>query len=163
MSAVMSAVMSTPTGAAVRPGPESAAALLLRQLGEGLRQDLAAYDGLRQLLDQQFNAALQHDAARMSGLADDILTQVAALDVQRARRRELLVALLGSAIEPSVRALLQRLPASLAQPLAVQWRALEQALTSCKALNLRNCELITEQQALMQQLLGREEHVYAQR
>ena len=155
----MSAVMASP----VRPGPDSPAATMLRQLTDGLRQDLAAYDGLRGLLEQQFNAALKHDADQMSELSAQILTQVAALDVQRARRRELLVALLGSAVEPSVRHLLQRLPASTAQPIAVQWRALEQALTVCKTLNLRNCQLISEQQALMQQLMGREEHVYAQR
>lgn len=147
----------------VRPGADSPAAVMLRQLGDGLRQDLSAYDDLRELLNRQFNAALKHDADQMSELSARILTQVAALDVQRARRRELLVSLLGSAVEPSVRSLLQRLPASMAQPIAVQWRALEQALTACKTLNLRNCQLISEQQALMQQLMGREEHVYAQR
>ncbi len=155
----MSAVMSS----MVRPGADSPAAVMLRQLSDGLRQDLSAYDDLRELLNQQFNAALKHDADQMSELSARILTQVAALDVQRARRRELLVSLLGSAVEPSVRSLLQRLPASTAQPIAVQWRALEQALTACKTLNLRNCQLISEQQALMQQLMGREEHVYAQR
>lgn len=147
----------------VRPGADSPATVMLRQLGDGLRQDLSAYDDLRELLNRQFNAALKHDADQMSELSARILTQVAALDVQRARRRELLVSLLGSAVEPSVRSLLQRLPASMAQPIAVQWRALEQALTACKTLNLRNCQLISEQQALMQQLMGREEHVYAQR
>lgn len=155
----MSAVMSS----MARPGADSPAAVMLRQLTDGLRADLAAYDELRELLNQQFNAALKHDADQMSELSARILTQVAALDVQRARRRELLVSLLGSAVEPSVRMLLQRLPASTAQPIAVLWRALEQALTACKTLNLRNCQLITEQQALMQQLMGREEHVYAQR
>ncbi len=155
----MSAVMSS----MVRPGADSPAAVMLRQLTDGLRHDLAAYDDLRELLNQQFNAALKHDADQMSELSARILTQVATLDVQRARRRDLLVSLLGSAVEPSVRTLLQRLPASAAQPIAVLWRALEQALTACKTLNLRNCQLITEQQALMQQLMGREEHVYAQR
>lgn len=141
----------------------SRAALLLKQLRDGLDHDQAGYQRLHGLLEAQFQAALRHQADAMAELADGILAQVAELDAQRERRQQLLVALLGRNGTPSLKALLARLPQASAQPLAQLWRHLQLALADCKALNLRNCQFIIEQQALMQQLLGREEATYAQR
>ena len=142
---------------------DSTAAVMLQQLGEGLAQDLRGYEALRELLDRQFHAALRHEAEAMAALSAEILAQAAEMEAQRTRRRELLVALLGRAAQPSLRALLERLPAATAEPIATLRRAIERALAECKAMNLRNAQLIGEQQALMQQLLGREEHIYAER
>lgn len=142
---------------------DSTAVVMLQQLGEGLSQDLRGYEALRALLERQFHAALRHEAEVMAALSAEILAQAAEMEAQRSRRRELLVALLGRAAQPSLRALLERLPAATAEPIATLRRAIERALAECKAMNLRNAQLIGEQQALMQQLLGREEHVYAER
>lgn len=140
----------------------SAAAKLLGQLREGLASDQLAYGRLQGLLERQFQAALAHRADEISALAAAILAQVAELEAQRQRRHDVLVALLGRSGTPSLRALLRRLPQASARPLAELWRTLQASLSTCKALNLRNCQLMNEQQALMQQLLGRQEHVYAQ-
>lgn len=142
---------------------DSTAGTLLRQLREGLSQDLRGYGALRELLDRQFHVALRHQADEIAALSARILAQAAEIDAQRTHRRELLTALLGSVGQPSLRALLERLPPEVAEPLLALRQAIERALAECKAMNLRNAQLITEQQALMQQLLGREEHVYAQR
>ncbi|UXH76889.1 flagellar protein FlgN [Roseateles amylovorans] len=149
-------------GTAMRRGPESTVAVLLQHLREGLRLDLRRYGELRALLEGQFGAALAHDPVRMGELSAAILALSDEFEVTRLRRHELLVALLGRGTPTHLRALVERLPDAAAEPLLTLWRQLETALSECKALNLRNCELISEQQALMQQLLGREEHVYAQ-
>ncbi|MBO9689678.1 MAG: flagellar export chaperone FlgN [Mitsuaria chitosanitabida] len=153
----------TADGARQRAHAIGSAAEMIRQLHAGLSEDLQGYGALRELLQRQFHAALSHQAEAISELSSAILTQAAELDAQRARRRELLVALLGRQARPDLRTLIEKLPDTSAAPLAALRRALDQALSECKALNLRNAQLISEQQALMQQLLGREEHVYEQR
>lgn len=161
----MSALLTSPTADAARKRAHAigSAAEMIRQLRAGLTEDLQAYVALRELLERQFHAALSHQAEAIQSLSAQILAQAADLDAQRARRRELLVALLGRQARPDLRTLIARLPAVTGEPLLALRRALDQALSECKALNLRNAQLITEQQALMQQLLGREEHVYEQR
>ncbi len=141
--------------------PDSTAAVMLQQLNEALSQDLSGYGALRELLNRQFDAAMRHEADAMAALSAQILAQTVQIDARRLRQRELLVALLGRHAEPTLRVLVARLPAAAAAPIASIRRAIERALAECKALNLRNAQLITEQQALMQRLLGHEEHVYA--
>lgn len=142
----------------------SSAATLIAELGEGLRRTHQGYERLQQLLERQFQAALRHSAAEIGEVSDEITSQVALLENQGKRDRELLTALLGSESgRPSVRELLRRLPRQKAEPLLLRWRALQRLLSHCKTLNLRNNQLMTEQQELMQQLLGREEHIYAER
>lgn len=139
-------------------------ALLLTELDEGLLRAQQGYERLQLLLERQFQAALSHQAAEMGRLSEDILAQVRLLEGQGGRDRELLIALLGrETAHPSVRELLRRLPRHHAQPLLQSWRVLQRLLSHCKVLNLRNSQLMAEQQVLMQQLLGREEHVYAER
>ena len=46
-------------------------------------------------------------------------------------------------------AVVAALPPSRARVLSEGWSALEGAARECKALNVRNCQLMTEQQALM--------------
>ncbi|TXI25660.1 MAG: hypothetical protein E6Q67_00490 [Roseateles sp.] len=142
----------------------SSAATLLAELGEGLRRAQQGYEHLQLLLERQFQAALRHAAAEIGELGEAIVNQVQQLENQGRRDRELLVALLGrEAGVASVRELLRRLPRQKAEPLLQRWRALQRLLAHCKALNLRNGQLMAEQQMLMQQLLGQEEHVYAER
>ncbi|WP_238139371.1 flagellar export chaperone FlgN [Roseateles aquatilis] len=142
---------------------DSAAVLALQQLRDGLARDLRDYGTLREWLERQFHAALHHDAEAIADLSARILAQATAIEAQHVARRELLAALLGPNTAPTLRALVARLPTATAEPLAALHREFERAMTECHALNLRNAQLITEQQMLMQQLLGREEHVYAER
>lgn len=135
---------------------------VLARLLRDLHADRSAYARLRELLEAQFQAALRHRSEQLAALAADIVTLVEALDQRRAVRSELLLALLGRNSKPSVEALLQRLSGGSAQTLTAAWQGLEQQVIECKALNLRNCQLITDQHALMQRVLGVEEATYAE-
>lgn len=141
----------------------STVAPLLAELGEGLARSLQGYQQLQALLERQFAAALRHQATEIGALGEQILAQVEVLEAQNRQDGELLMKLLGRDSRPSVRELLRRLPRRSAEVLGQRWRELQAALGVCKALNLRNSGLINEQQALMRQLLGQEEHVYAER
>lgn len=140
----------------------SKVAEVLARLLRDLHADRSAYARLRELLEEQFQAALRHRSEQLGGLAADIVALVEQLDQRRAVRSELLLALLGRNSKPSVEALLQRLSGASAQTLAAAWQGLEQQVIECKALNLRNCQLITDQHALMQRVLGIEEASYAE-
>lgn len=136
-----------------------AVARLLRDL----HADRSAYARLRELLEAQFQAALRHRSEQLGELATEIVALVEQLDQRRALRSELLLALLGRNSKPSLEALVQRLSGASAQTLAGAWQGVEQQVIECKALNLRNCQLITDQHALMQRVLGVEEAAYAER
>ncbi|MFG6488981.1 flagellar protein FlgN [Roseateles sp. BYS78W] len=139
---------------------------VLRQLIDVLTRDVQGYRELRTLLDAQFDAALAHHAASMDQLAGRIVTQVEGIDARRESRDGMLAQLAGRRERPGLRALAARLPAAVPLPLrerlAEVCGQLEQLTVDCKRLNLRNCELIHEQHALMQRLLGQPEASYAQ-
>ncbi|MET0518966.1 MAG: flagellar protein FlgN [Burkholderiaceae bacterium] len=127
-----------------------------------MQADQGGYARLRELLDAQFEAALAHSATRLTSLAQEIVGQVEQLDGRRARRAALLQRLAAPGEEASMSGLLQRLPQPVAERLTVSWQALEQQVRECKQINQRNCHLITEQQALMQRLLGRDQPSYGE-
>jgi flagella synthesis protein FlgN len=134
----------------------------LARMLRDLQADRSGYMRLRELLDAQFQAALRHQAPALVGLAEEITALVGELEARRASRSELLARLLGRGVAPSLSALLPRLPAQVGQTVTQAWQALEQQVQECKRMNLRNCQLITEQHALMQRALGIEEQGYAQ-
>jgi flagella synthesis protein FlgN len=137
-----------------------ALSLLLRDL----QADRAGYGRLRGLLDEQFQAALAHRSERLASLADEIVSLVDELNGRGLKRGALLQQLAARPGEaPSMGALLRRLPEPLARSLGQAWQALELLVQDCKAVNQRNCHLITEQHALMQRVLGVEEVLYAER
>lgn len=137
----------------------------LSHLLRDMHADRSGYARLRELLEQQFEAALRHQAERLSALADDIVALVDELNARGLQRGALLRQLLGQRpqTEPSMAALLQRLPSAVGQTLSIAWQSLEQQVRECKDLNQRNCHLITEQHALMQRVMGVEEALYAER
>lgn len=135
-----------------------ALAALLRDL----QADRSAYAQLRELLEAQFQAALRHRAQALQESAEEILALVEQLNAHTRQRGLLLRQLLGSHGEASMGRLLQRLPASVAQTLGGLCTALQEQVNECKALNQRNCQLITEQQALMRRVMGVGEELYAE-
>jgi flagella synthesis protein FlgN len=139
--------------------PSEALAQMLRDM----HADRSSYARLRELLEAQFQAALRHRAEQLTELAEDIVVLVGQIEVRRQQRGTLLSRLLGPASKPTLEALLQRLPAAAGQTITVAWQGLEQQVRECKSLNLRNCQLITDQHALMQRVLGVEEPGYAER
>lgn len=138
-------------------------ALALAQMLRDLHADRSGYARLRELLEAQFQAALRHRAEPLIELAEDIVALVGEIEARRQQRGSLLVRLLGPDSKPSIEALLQRLPAATGQTFTVAWQGLEQQVRECKRLNLRNCQLVTDQHGLMQRVLGIEEPGYAER
>lgn len=141
----------------------SKAAEALGKMLSDMHADRTGYARLRELLDAQFQAALRHQGQELVGLAEQISGLVDELEARRAERSRLLTLLMGREVAPSIDALLQRLPAKVGQTITVAWQGLEQQVRECKSMNLRNCQLITEQHALMQRAMGIEEPGYAQR
>jgi flagella synthesis protein FlgN len=127
-----------------------------------MHEDQAGYGRLRALLEEQFQAALRQRAELLLELAPRIEALVDTLDRHREARREQLRLLLGARGTISLSGLLARLPQPTAQLLGRAWERLEAQVRDCKALNARNCELIVEQHALMQRLLGAERDTYAE-
>lgn len=134
----------------------------LAQLLRDAQADLGDYERLAQLLEQQFNAALRHDAAQLQTLAEDIGPLLDALDQRRLARVALVTQLLGPLSATSMASLFERLPAARRAPVQALWDRLEQAVLACKASNARNARLMTEQHALLQRVLhGAQEPLYA--
>lgn len=134
----------------------------LAQLLRDAQADLGDYERLAQLLEQQFNAALRHDAAQLQTLAEGIGPLLDALDQRRLARVALVTQLLGPLSATSMASLFERLPAARRAPVQALWERLEQAVTDCKTRNARNARLMTEQHALLQRVLhGAQEPLYA--
>jgi flagella synthesis protein FlgN len=151
----------------MKPGqPASGAASVPRrqamtQLVAGIGADLAAYESLLQLLEQQFEAALHHHSARLATLADDIGTLVGQLQARRRQRLQLACQLAGA--DADMAAIFALLKGDSRDELERRWHALELMVLECKRRNERNSALLTEQYSIMRRVLQGEEQIYAPR
>ncbi|MFL6675096.1 MAG: flagellar export chaperone FlgN [Massilia sp.] len=131
------------------------------RLADGVRDDLAAAGAIQALLEQQFDAALRHQSAQLSALAEQLTPLLGAMEQRRQQRVTLVRALLG----PD--ATMAGFIASVAEPaqagLAAAWRELEALVLECKAATTRNGALLAEQFSVMQRVLHGEGEIYAER
>lgn len=131
----------------------------VRRVLQGMTDDSVGYAALQTLLEEQFQATLQHQSTRLTALADQVIAAVEPLDARRRQRVSLVTALLGPQGDmPQLFALLQEEARSKAE---ADWVALEQMVLECKRLNARNSDLLTEQYSIMQRVLHGEEDTYA--
>lgn len=131
----------------------------VRRVLQGMTDDRAGYAALQTILEEQFQATLQHQSARLTALADQVIAAVEPLDARRRQRVSLVTALLGPQGDMAqLFALLQQDARTTAQR---DWAALEQMVLECKRLNARNSDLLTEQYSIMQRVLHGEEDTYA--
>ena len=131
----------------------------MTRLLHGVADDVGAYDALLLLLEEQFDAALHHQSARLAALADAVIAAVEAIDLRRRQRIALVNALLGPAGAMSqVFGLLQGVSRAT---LETNWLALEQKVLECKRRNTRNSDLLTDQYSIMQRVLHGEDQTYA--
>ncbi|PLY41575.1 flagellar protein FlgN [Janthinobacterium sp. ROICE36] len=131
----------------------------VRRVLQGMSDDSAGYAALQTLLEEQFQATLQHQSTRLRALAEQVTAAVEPLDARRRQRVSLVTALLGAQGDmPQLFALLQEDARSKAE---ADWAALEQMVLECKRLNTRNSDLLTEQYSIMQRVLHGEEDTYA--
>lgn len=131
----------------------------VRRVLQGMTDDSVGYAALQTLLEEQFQATLQHQSSRLTALADQVIAAVEPLDARRRQRVSLVTALLGPQGDmPKLFALLQEDARATAER---DWVALEQMVLECKRLNARNSDLLTEQYSIMQRVLHGEEDTYA--
>lgn len=131
----------------------------VRRVLQGMTDDNVGYAALQTLLEEQFQATLQHQSTRLTALADQVIAAVEPLDARRRQRVSLVTALLGPQGDmPQLFALLQEDARATAER---DWVALEQMVLECKRLNARNSDLLTEQYSIMQRVLHGEEDTYA--
>jgi len=131
----------------------------MRRVLQGMTDDSVDYAALKTLLEEQFQATLHHQSARLTALAEQVVAAVEPLDARRRQRVSLVTALLGPQGDmPQLFALLQEDARATAER---DWVALEQMVLECKRLNTRNSDLLTEQYSIMQRVLHGEEDTYA--
>jgi flagellar biosynthesis protein FlgN len=128
---------------------------------ELVRADIREYHDLRDLLEQQFQAALRHQIESLRAVGERIVERVDGLQRRRAQRLAVAASVTGAAPLAAHAALQRRLtgrPAALLQ----DWTAQLQALVGeCQQMNQRNCALITDQHEIMRRVLNQEESTYA--
>ncbi len=128
---------------------------------EMVRADVRDYRVLRERLDVQFDAALGHRVVQMREAGESIEALVDVLNERRAQRLTLAAEITGKAPPGGHAAVVQQLSGQAATLLAGWTEELEVLVRECKRLNLRNCNLITEQHDLMRRVLQQEEQTYA--
>lgn len=131
------------------------------RLFAGMRADLQDYRSLRELLEAQFLAALQHRSSDIADIGTQITALAAVLDARRAERQQLAALLAPRGAKPSMTAVANRLEGASRSAFDTCWQALESAVRDCKTLNMRNCRLLMDQYDIMQRVLSTETHTYA--
>ena len=136
----------------------------LERLFARMQADLADYTRLRDLLEEQFEAALHHRSEELAGIGERILELTAVLEERRRERVELVGRLLGrEKAQAGVREVAARLPVAARGAFEACRAKLESLVRECKELNVRNCRLVMSQYEIMQRVLGGEPHTYAPR
>ena len=131
----------------------------MRALLAGIADDLRAYPALQDLLEQQFHAALRHQAAQLGQVAEAISALVDTLQARRAQRVALAQRLLGpTANMAQAFALLKN---AAREKIESDWKTLETMVVECKRLSKRNSDLLLEQHSIMQRVLHGEDQLYA--
>ncbi|MBX5461018.1 MAG: flagellar export chaperone FlgN [Steroidobacteraceae bacterium] len=134
----------------------------LARLFEGVRADTADYGVLRDLLEQQFAAALAHRSEEITALVERILEVTATLRARSKERTQLAALILGGKRNSvTMRDISARLPANARKTFDTAWQRLESLVRECKRLNARNAHLLMTQRDIMQRVLGTESDTYA--
>ncbi len=125
---------------------------------QGVAEDQQAYRSLLDLLEQQFQAALRHQQARLGEIAGEISTLVDSMEARRRLRVELAERLVGTqGGMAQVFALLKHEPRAR---LEADWAELEQMVLEAKARGKRNGDLLAEQYTIMEKVLKGEDQTY---
>ncbi|MBP4048670.1 flagellar export chaperone FlgN [Chromobacterium violaceum] len=134
---------------------------LYRQLFATVGGDLSDYPRLNALLEQQFRAALAHDAAALERCATEIAALCDKLERSRRERLSLVESLLPAGAERSMAEVLKVLPQALREQGEAHWQRLRALIADCRERNLRNGQLLQERRQLLQRVLEGESDVYA--
>ena len=130
----------------------------MQQLLDGVAADLQAYAALQDLLEQQFDAAVRHQGARLEQVAEAVSALVEAMEARRVQRVDCAVRLVGPA--PSMAQVFALLKPEPRARLEQQWQDLELRVLACKRLGKRNSDLLVDQYTIMQRVLHGEDQIY---
>lgn len=133
----------------------------LSRLLDGIQDDLGACTTIRDLLEQQFQAALRHRGAELAALAEDLMPQLEGMEARRQQRVQLVRALFGQ--QAGMDDLFAALPGERRDGAMAAWTQLETLVRDCKSATTRNAGLMAEQHSTMQRLLHGEDQTYAPR
>ena len=133
----------------------------LARLLDGIQADLGSCSTIRDLLEQQFQAALRHRGAELASLAQALSPQLDAMEQRRQQRVQLVRALFGQ--QAGMDQFFTNLPAPQRPAAMSAWEQLEQLVRDCKQATTRNANLMAEQHSVMQRLLHGEDQTYAPR
>lgn len=125
----------------------------LGRLIKGVHADLGDYRMLRELLEAQFEAALKHRTAVIGDIAERISQLTTQLEQRRLERVALAKRLVGKQTGVTISAVAARLPRQARPAFDEWWKALEKMVQECKRLNQRNCNLMMQQQEILQRVL----------
>jgi len=131
------------------------------RLLDGIQLDVTACTTLRDLLEQQFQAALRHRGAELAALAEQLMPQLDAMEGRRQQRVQLVRALFGQ--QAGMDQLFAGLPPAQRDVASAAWTCLEALVRDCKSATTRNASLMAEQHSTMQRLLHGEDQTYAPR
>lgn len=132
----------------------------LKRLMFEVGSDRNDYRRLHELLEQQFAAALKHDASALAPLNSQILELAERLDAHRRARPALTAAVLGPGKPVSIEAVIDSLSGLPSRALDEWWSELKEMVVRCKALNARNGQLLSAQYEIMQRVLHGESDTY---
>ena len=127
----------------------------------GVDQDLVAARNILALLERQFAAALRHQGAELTLLAEELTPALDAMEARRLQRVALVRALAGA--EGTMAGFIATQPEPGRTPLADAWSELERMVVACKAATTRNGNLLADQFMTMQRVLHGGDGTYAPR
>ncbi|WP_206995170.1 flagellar protein FlgN [Trinickia mobilis] len=125
-----------------------------------LRRDHAKYEAFNGLLEQQFSAALQHDAIELSRIGAEILELAEVLSRSLKERRALVRVVAATDRPTSVDTLVAKLKGAPRELLAREWARLVKRVAECKRLNTRNAGIVMAQFEVMQRALAMKDDIY---
>ena len=133
----------------------------LNRLADDIQADLGACGTIRDLLENQFQAALRHRGDELASLGEQLMPQLDAMEERRRQRVQLIRALFGA--DATMDDFFAKLDAARRASAHGAWRRLEQLVRECKEATTRNGNLMAEQFSVMQRLLHGESDTYAPR
>jgi len=133
----------------------------IKRIFAGMRADLDDYRSLRELLEAQFEAALQHRTEALTEIGERIIAVTSILEQRRKERQQLVASVLPQGTPLSMAAVADRLQGASRAAFESCWKALESAIRECKILNMRNCRLLMDQYEIMQRVLNVQSDTYA--
>lgn len=130
----------------------NSAAEQVKNLLIDIKQDTQHYDTLNMLLQQQRDAMVAYDVAKLQSINEQLLDIYQQLHGSAQRRCNTLEALKLPSDSRGVNQLLPYLPSALAQQAESWWRTLESSARICQQMNDRNGSLLTMQHEALSSL-----------